>query len=184
MTDRSSGDGQPPEDKVVWLEDDRTFSDVYKRIAEVLATRTATRAVVDDKALLAAYRRWQDKVFADFGTGAYTTYDSGWDHSLRELAVILCAANCVTYVSRRSAYQSRQTERRLLIENPAIFTGLQFVRTQFLRLFIEDDVVTVHDKFLQLGHDIEPAIEIVKAHPAEAGDFISLLNLHNFRKTG
>ena len=181
MANSPADASQSPDDSsVVWLSREK-FPAAYSEVIKALEEITNTRHELGKDEPLKTYEVFADQFYANVAAGFCKTVEDRWDLSLRVWASVFCASNCVKYSIRRDPVPSQIPIRDLLIENPAIFTALQFAQVQYLRMFSANKLIA---PAMWPSQDIGTAIAKIKQYPAEAEDFVDLLNLHRFTIRG
>jgi hypothetical protein len=150
---------------------------LYGDSAQVLSDQLAVANQIDYQRLAHMHAKWLAEVEM-YLDSSVAEADEEWDHALAVLAVDLCACECVRYSLSRPVIASRRNSRRLLIQNAAIYTGLQFVRTQHMELRIKNNSVHMEEKLAALSYQtVSRAVMAVKTDYRAAANFVSLLGL-------
>jgi hypothetical protein len=161
----------------------------YGRVAGELSVRYGVAAVPLDErwdVLNQYHEDWKGLIYREFVTG-YRTYESQWQRILHTLSVCLCRCHAVDYVPLEKIPRNLERYQSLLIENPGIFTGLKFIRDQYLGVLSHEQVLAAGDNVRRTPPprrfafvetvEFESAIRHIQRFPDDAGDFISLLKL-------
>jgi hypothetical protein len=127
--------------------------------------------------LIAKHDQWKDDIFPLLVEGRMPG-DELWEHALRTLTVALCSCDCIAYQVLAPAPPADSDHQRLLVDYPAIYTALQFARTEYLNVYFSNNNVTTADEFQHWRHpDLAQVISRIADDPAAAANFAVLLAL-------
>jgi hypothetical protein len=163
----------------------KEFFKEYGRVAADLSKRYLVEAKHVDLILNDAHEAWKTSIHRDFTTN-YKTYESRWQQILETLAVSLCTCNAITFEVLNPVSVELTRFQQLLVDNPAIFSGLKFVRDQYLKVILQERDKLLNDNVLKFSPgefayvenaSLRDVILKIKLYPKDAGDFIALLRL-------
>jgi hypothetical protein len=153
------------------------FYVLYTDIAHTLGEQLGLTSRIDYPCLVATHAAWLNEMsqYLDLSTDPR---DEQWDHALAVLAVDLCGCECIGYRLARAVTGTRRIYQGLLLQFPAIYTGLQFVRTQHLELRIKNSSVVMDEQLSRLSHEgLLTVLMSIRQDHRVAANFVTLLDL-------
>ena len=153
------------------------FYTIYAETAKVLGQPCSLHDAINYERLTEMHARWLAE-YENYLDTKITTPNEKWDHLLATLAVELCACECVVYEVTGNVVGTKKLDQELLIEFPAIYTGLQFVKDRYIEFRMKTDTVLVDHKLSRLNHErLRVTLTLIRDDHRKAANFPELLNL-------
>ena len=156
---------------------DGGFYSFYLDAAALLGARYEMKPNPTMRVLEARHETFKSEIDDVIELGQMTG-DQLWEYALARLAVSLCSCDCITYKMLRRLPAPYARNQDLLREFPAIYTGLQYARDQYMSAYLSERNVSTVAAFSYLDHpDLGNVMRIIRNDTREAANFAALLNL-------